>query len=363
MNPARGRERFPFHVGRELNAPAGTVVRLGDLGDITTRYRRPGPHTTLVTRLAVPGDKGDNFAARWHATQSDLARIDATKLSIDHLSAAVDLLTHNGNFVLLTADDDSAAYCWLTDPNTAEFMRVADTPCLVPALDEVVETGTVIGGIVDRLGVDMFVIDHIEMLHDSSRTDVIDEESVDRSRRRRRRLRPHARLEWRAGAARTAEQLGQLADRNAASLIVLTGDDRTVAGVAEELSRQTHRPVRVVEAGDRKTPTSRERLHLAAHQAIRELRTQTFGVAVDRLREELGQHDRAVAGAVATLEEISQHVVDTLFVDPTRWTESEHIDEIIRAALATGARVIPAERLDVDDGVAALLRTTLDRRS
>lgn len=337
-------------------AAALPPTRLIDVDTVIDRYRSRGPHTTVVLPVATPGQIGDDLTIRWHATRTGLRHQGASDRSLDLLDAAVDALSPTGGHVLLTANDDDAAYTWLTTEEPA-LQRVGPAPCLIPALGEVVGATAVVVAAVDRIGADLYLVDHTEIEPHGSITgedaEIHKAASGGWSQARRQR---HSEVVWERNAAGVASELADLALESGAALIVITGDQRATELAMRHLDTVRGVTVRSVDAGGRHEPDTWRRLHRTALEIAEVERSQTFGRSLEQVREELGQQDRAVAGAIETLQAISENRVGTLFIDTNEWRHQQHADEIVKAALLKGAQIVPAPLLDIPDGIAGLLR-------
>lgn len=348
-------DQTPFRPAHEAVEPEG-LIRLADTSSVLARYRLPGPHATVVMPIAMRGRRGNDMEKRWSATRNDLRHLGAPDDVLDRLEATVAQLPPCGYQALVTANADSAAYCWLIGPLAESLMRVGELPSLFPALTEVAGRPRAIAAAVDRVGADLAVVDHAHI--DAASTVDGDKEGIhksagdgwDQARNQR-----HSEVVWERNAADVAKEISRLVDAHRASVVVLSGDRRAVDLVAERLS-SPHLDVHAVQAGGRHEPDTPLRL-LAASIAVAEaVQDAQRRAGLERLAEELGQQDLAIDGEVHTLQAIADHRVSTLFVDTGSWTEHGHVDETIRAAHADGADISPVAAPDVADGVAALLR-------
>jgi stalled ribosome rescue protein Dom34 len=289
--------------------------------------------------IPAPGQAGDDRAVRWHVRRSELARAGAGNDALDHLDALVDALDPRGDTVLVTADDTDATFCWLIDRTVHHLTQVGPHPALIAALDELSDRAPVIVAVVDHLGADLFVLEHVQTHRHTG---------GDRSGYQRR-----AEAVYERNADTVAAQITEHAVHAAARLIVLTGDGRETAAVADHLD--THRfTVVTVHAGTRNDPRLAERLREAAIEQSLAHRADRRSVAIAHLREELGRHALAVEGQDATTSAITDGRVATLFVD--RIAIPDGADTLAYDTLLRGGTVVVADDLGVADSVAAILR-------
>jgi hypothetical protein len=331
---------------------ARATNELARVTDVLARYQRSGPHATVIMDIPAPGQAGDDRAVRWHVRRSELARAGAGNAALDHLDALVDALDPRGDTVLVTADDTDATFCWLTDRTVHHLTHVGPHPALIAALDELSDRTPVIVAVVDHLGADLFELDHLDLTEIGS----VNGEHIqthrhtggDRSGYQRR-----AEAVYERNADTVAAQITEHAVHAAARLIVLTGDDRETAAVADHLD--THRfTVVTVHAGARNDPRLAERLREAAIEQSLAHRADRRSVAIAHLREELGRHALAVEGQDATTTAIADGRVATLFVD--RIATPDGADTLAHDTLLRGGTVVVADDLGVADSVAAILR-------
>ncbi len=354
--PATGTETWrPAHAAPEIENQDG-LVRLTDSGAVLQRYQRSGPHATTVMPIPTPGRVGDDLAKRWSATRADLGHLGATEASLTHLDRAVAELAPCGYDVLITADDSDAAYCWLTAP-TPKFMNVGALPSLIPALAEVGRRPRVVAAAVDRIGADLFAIDHAELSTDAlvdGETDRIHKSAGDGHDQGRNQR--HSELVWNRNAREVADLLVALAHERRATQVLLTGDQHAVDLVRSHVTGRGNLSVQTVRAGGRHEPDTGLRLLAAAIATASALQQAANNADLGWLAEELGQNDRAVEGAQRTLDAATTGRVKTLVVDTSQPSGSDQVAEVIMTAASTGATVVATAAPHLSDGVAALLR-------
>lgn len=331
------------------------------MADVRDRYELAGPHVTAIVPVPKPGTVGDDFDLRWKATKADLRHRGASPQAIDQMDALVASTARRGRPLLVTANDDSATACWLgfdIEPS----MTVGTLPALVPAIQQLMTASApTIAAAVDRIGADIYSVDAFDItLHSSvdGEDDQIHKSasgggSGGWSQNRHQR---HSEVLWERNAALVAAEIDAQVTRLGADAIVITGDDRAVRLVEADVS---HEPVEAVahrQAGGRHEPATVDRLRRAALEERRERASATVADELARLREELGQRDRALDGSIHVVEAIAENRVGTLFVDMEEGRRDAQVDAIVRAALAHGAQLVVGDDFAVHDGIAALLR-------
>jgi hypothetical protein len=176
---------------------------------------------------------------------------------------------------------------------------------------------------------------------------------------------------WDRNAARVSEVVGDLAAQVRARVLLLAGDVRERALVAEHLAEELPPGIRVVQtdAGSRAEGAAEQPLAEATDSAVRDEAARQRGEVLDAYRRERGRASRgmaqtaASAGLPGVVEALREGKVDTLLVDPDGlassmdcrlWigVEPEQIGIAVEELQAMGATEPWPER--VED---ALLRT------
>jgi hypothetical protein len=339
-----------------VGARSERVVELKSIAAVGTRYDLAGPHTTAIVPVAVPGTVGDDFTVRWSATRADLAHLGASEPALARLDDVVSSVHRGGHTLLLTANDETAAFCWLSF-DIEPLLQVAPLPALVPAIREISASSTIVVAAVDRVGADIFEVGQFDItpIHtvEGEHEQIHKAASGGWSQPRHQR---HSEVTWERNATLIATELARVADRARATTVLVTGDDRAVHLVEDHLEGQSRHRVAQCHAGGRHEPETPTRLLDAARAERWADAAAVCERQLDDLREELGQHDRAIAGSVEVLEAITENRVGTLFVDIDEGRAVHHVDAIVRAALAHGAQLVVGAGFEVDDGLAALLR-------
>lgn len=345
------------------NAPKTSNIALGtppveltSIAAIKARYELPGPHVTVVVNVPLPMTVGDDAAVRYDATRTELLHVGASEESVGHIVGFLESSRRRGHPVLVTATDRGAAFCWLAF-DIAGSATVGNLPALLPALRQV-RLGRVpmVGAVVDRTGADLFGVDAFDIEPVDSVTGTTEHihkgagGGLSHSNHQR-----HSEQIW----ARNAELVAAAITTQAAALrarhVVLTGDDRAVRLVEEHLDE--HRVGTVVrrQAGGRHEPETPQRLRHAAFEVRASLDRQRTACAVDELSRELGQQDRALAGAMDVENAVDANEVKTLFVRPGT-NDAFDADAIICNALAHGVDIVVDAAVHGPDGIAAVLR-------
>lgn len=164
-------------------------------------------------------------------------------------------------------------------------------------------------------------------------------------------------------AASLGERIAQVAGESGWVLIGGTPEWARLAGAA--LPRHLGGRTLVSATLHHDAPT--DEIRRASKRAATELRGAEGGLLVDQLVEQAGGHGRAATGMPAVQRALRAQAVDVLLLSPEFIrTQERDAEELVRAALATGADLeIPsgsaAERLDeAASGIAARLRFAIE---
>jgi hypothetical protein len=339
------------HAHRGIHA-----TEMRSLADVIERYQLGGPHATIVIDLSTPGHVGDDRSVRWHARRHELMHAGADAAALTHLDRLVEAVEARAATVLLTANADGSAYCWLSDLSVAPMAHVGECPALLPAIDELTNRSPVLAALIDHLGAELFCVDHsvvgelgaVKGDHVQTHRHV----GGDQSGHQRR-----ADGVYERNAEAIAAEITRQTAARGARLIVLSGDAREVAAVEHHLDRRhldtRHVSVRTVHAGARHESDAIERLRSAvAEQELAE-RERRRAAAVSEFDRAAGRHTLAVTGRESTTAAIHEGRLATLLVERT----ATAADEVARDTLLFGGQVVVVvDVVDDPDGIAGVLR-------
>ena len=200
-----------------------------------------------------------------------------------------------------------------------------------------------------------------------------------------RRYQQRAENTWEQNAQDVAREVADLVERVDARLVVAAGDERALQLLREALPRDVLDRLETV-SGGRSPDGSADAIAAEVDRLVDSTVAADTVALLQKLREELGQADRAVDGPARTLEVLARAQVEVLLVhddlddDRRAWFGPEPLqvgmtreavqamgvdqpgqarlaDVAVRAALGTGAgvRVVPDPGLPTD-GLGAILR-------
>lgn len=333
------------HANRDVHAS-----EMRSLADTLERYQLAGPHATIVLDLAGPGHVGDDRSVRWHARRHELVHAGADAVTLSHLDRLIESLEPHPSTVLVTANADGSAHCWLSDQSVVPAAHVGDCPALLPAIDELTDRSPVLAALIDHLGADLFCVDRLVV----GELGTVKGDHVQTHRHVGGDQAGHQRRAdgvYERNAEAIAAEITRQAAAGGVQLVVLSGDAREVAAVEHHLDTH-HLSVRTVHAGARHESGALERLRSAVAAQVLDERAHRRSAAVSEFQQALGQHTLAVTGRESTTVAIREGRLATLLVE--RNTPSA--DETARDTLLFGGHVVVVDQLDHPDGIAGVLR-------
>ena len=363
-----------------------SALRAPDLADVVLTS---GLFATveLTTEQAV-----DNAAQledmRWRALRTSLAEAGAPDGVLEAIDGLIGErhLDGNGFTVVATAGGILLAES-PPGPPGREAARWAPLPWLIPLHAHRQAAPAVVAVLADRAGADVvaFAPGTAEETHREAGGNV---DPLARSKPggwSQRRYQQRAENTWEHNAKDVAGEVTKLADATNARLLVAAGDVRALQLLQESLPQRWLDVLSVMDGG-RSQDGSLERLTDDVWPFVVEAVDQDTDRLLEKFREELGQQDRAVEGAEATLAALAKAQVEVLLVsddpdderiawfgpDPTAVAlrhedlkglgvdspvEARLVDVAVRAALGTGAGlwIVPPEKVPAD-GMGGLLR-------
>jgi hypothetical protein len=352
--------------------------------DIARLFDHDGPFVTVYLDTDPEVENAAQHSmAHWRNVRRDLEEAGAPATALDAVEQVVPDAHHAGKALAAVADG-SGLLLWrgLVDPIARDVGLVGALPAVAPMLDEQQSNPTHVVVQCDRAGADIGVF-AAEGRGRSALLEVQAADPHDPDLRKskpggwsQRRYQERAENAWEQSAKEVVERLTKVCDIVEPRLVLVGGDVRAVQLLKDHLPPRVANVVREFD-GD---PSSavREVAALVAEDTV---------AVLEKLREELGQHDRAVQGVDATLAALSAARVDTLLVhdDPDDdrhcWFATDPhpplaavdarvlhdqgvddpvaarvVDVAIRTALRTGARVRMVPATTVDERLGAILR-------
>jgi hypothetical protein len=342
--------------------------------------------TVLLGTDPAEANPGPRWAQRWKTARRGLQGLGADPGALARLDDAADDAYRRGDAFYAVA---GAERLWVAEtwPGAVrhELLRWAVLPSLAPLLARRQREVPHVIALVDREGADVVTVER----GGQAREQEVDGEHGAIIRKSapggwsQRRYQDRAEESWARTARGIAGVVTAAADRVDARLLVLAGDVRELQLVRDALPGRLHDRVHVVEGGRAAGTDESAR----THEIDRLLDTAVADATVAllrKLREELGQHDRAVVGAASTMEALRRGQVEVLLAhdDPAdertaafgtsitalaakssvldadeRPRTGRLVDVLVRAAVGTGAdvRIVPSVDA-LPDGTGAILR-------
>ena len=358
----------------------------GPTDDLLRLLDSPGPfltlHMTIDRRVENAASRN---AVRWRDRRDGLAGEGVPEAVLGEVDALVAEVHHDGESLFVVANEAGILHAAAgPEPPAHELASWSPLPSLAPLIALRQGSPPYVTVVVDRTGADVSASgpDGQWEAEPGGATDPI--RKVAAGGWYQRHIQERAENTGEHNAAEVAAVVSRLAGMVDARLIAVSGDERAVHLLTTDLPTELAPKVEVVDGsrgadgGPALDPDQLRRslASVAASETVALLR---------KLHEELGQHDRAVAGRRDTLAALGRAQVQVLLVhdDPADeqqiWfgPEAAHlamteadlrslgveepvqgraVDVAIRAALGTGAqvRIVPSET--VDGGMAGILR-------
>jgi peptide subunit release factor 1 (eRF1) len=361
------------------------AVSAPDLADVVTG---PGPFATVyLTTESTIENAAQRSEQHWKPVRSRLADEgvpDSVLAAIDPLVADAHL---QGETLAVVARADGVLHVEHGPEPTPDRATCAAVPALVPILSWRQASPTHVTVLADRTGADISVIRHDrpDLTREAGDGDGFGATKVKPGGWSQRRYQERAENTWEKNADDVAKQVTSLVERFDASLVILAGDVRATELIRNALPAHVTERLEVVD-GSRAEDGSDEDFTAAVRGRLDGAVARDTVRLLDKLKEELGQNDRAGNGPAATLGALARAQVEVLLVhedqddertaffgpEPTQVgtnrddvagmgvdepAEGRLVDVAVRAALATGAgiRVVPGGDIP-KGGLGAILR-------
>lgn len=363
--------------------PRGAVVA----PDLAELWERPGPFLTAYVQTEAGIDNAaQRNEAKWRALRGDLDKEAVPAAALDLVDPLVSDAHHEGQALCVIASEHEVLH---VEHHTQPLVRSVAWWDNLPRLGTVLEwrqrQPSYVIVVSDRTGADIIGVrfgrDEVHREGGGGEDPI---RKVHPGGWSQRRFQQRAENVWDKNAHDVAGEVAKLAAQIDARLIVAAGDVRALQLLQESLPKELHDHLVTIE-GQRATNGGEDEI---ASQVIRMVDT---AVAADmkqmlvKLKEELGQGDRACEGAPATIDALARAQVDVLLVhddpdddrraffgeDPTQVgltasaveafggepREGRLIDVAIRTAMSTsaGVRIVPKGG-GPKDSIGAILR-------
>lgn len=374
----------------------GTAVTpLADLDDLGEVVDRPGPFLTDYASFEPATEAlADEIRIRWEGRRRSLAGAGAPDAALDAVAAALEDGPRGaaGLAVVVPGAGDPLVERLAAAPVDAASWQAV--PALRPLIAQRQRQPAHVVALVDRTGADLRARTASGPGERDVEVTVAGEDDVIRKVApggwSQRRFQQRAEDSWQRNMAQVAAELGGLAERVRAPVVAVGGDERAVGYLVEALPggvRDRVERIGVTRAED----GSSHRLDAEVDAELDAWVAARVDAVMAEHAEELGQRDRATAGAGSTLAALRAARVALLLVaeradpddeqrsawvgasadqvatdagdlaDPDGARSAPLLDAAVAAALATGAGVlvVPTSDSRPDSGPPAALRDGL----
>jgi peptide subunit release factor 1 (eRF1) len=360
---------------------------MADLQDLAPLVARPAPVVTAyLNARSDRTDADDRLRVEWVNARRDAAASGAPEPALEALDRlAADVHHADGAAVVaVVAADGSTWHEALLDPVAHDLVAVDTLPRLAPVIEVRQRSVPHLVVVADRVGADLVAVaDGV-----AAESRLVEGSDVDVHRGApggwsQRRFQQRAENRWEDNARGVADEVGDLARRVGARVVVVAGDERALAALRDHVDADTAGLVREVAGSRHGDPEA------VAEEAVRLAATEAASEVVERLEAFASARGRgaAVDGAEATLAALGEGRVERLLVhdDPdddrrarisadrrlvaaagvdttglgTELVDARLVDAAVTAALTTGAAItiVPAAGRNAPaDGLGAVLR-------
>jgi Bacterial archaeo-eukaryotic release factor family 2 len=348
----------------------------------------PGPFVSVyLTTEAAVEHASSRSQRRWNVLRDELAGAGADEPALAAVDPWVRDAHEHGECLAVVARRHGVLHVeYGPDPPRRDLGRWAPLPSLGPLLEWRQLSPPHLIVLIDRRGADLVAVTRqmasVREVAGDPNEPITKVAPGGWSQRRYQQRAEHT---WERNAGTVADEVVRLCDKIDARLVVVAGDVRAVHLLREALPGRVERLVRVIEGG-RAPGTADDAEAAAITRLTASVAAEETTALLRKLREELGQHDRAVQGPAATLEALARKQVEVLLVhddpdDPrTAWcspeplaaagtrddletmgitepVEARLVDVAVRVALGSGAtvRLVPGAG-PMEGGIGAILR-------
>lgn len=379
----------------------GTALApLTDLDDLRPVVAGLGPFLSVHLPLApATEEQPAEMALRWRAGRSRAVEAGAPEpllAVVDGLLDGAQRLGAGLSVIAAAGGDVHVSHTPVPTPH--EVVRWEPVPSLAPLIAVRQQLQPHVVALVDRVGADLAVRRSAAPgspgngAAEASATVDGDDYPIRKTSGggwSQRRYQQHAEETWHHNMSDVATELAALAERSGARIVAIGGDERAVGLVLDQLPaavRDLVRPIAATRAADGSTG----QLDAEVAEAVDAWTDSQLARTLELYEQELGQNDRATAGARDTLAALRESRVAVLLValdandEGRAWVGTSPdqvgaapeelaaglpaevqaaarsaplVDVVVAAAVATGAdvRVVPTSA-GLREGVGALLR-------
>lgn len=364
---------------------AGTVPRVGvQLAHLAELITGPGPFLSVYLGTEAGVDNAaQRSAQRWKPLRQDLSAAGAPERALEEVDRHVSEAHLHGETLAVIVAGEQTLVEHLDAPLERDRGSWARLPDLVPLVRWQQDHPPFVVALADRGGADLMADQPGKAALRRVAGDGDPERKVAPGGWSQSRYQRRAEDDWAHTAATVAQRLARLSDEVDARIVVLGGDVRAKQLILDDLPPTLVRRTRVIDPGRAADGSEEERADEIRRLVSTAVAEDTVAL-VEKVKEELGQHDRAVEGIDATIEALNRAAVDLLLLhddlEHTVWVGPEPVpigvdradaalasdeapqearlaDALVRGAVGTGAslRIVPRAG-PMQDGIGALLR-------
>jgi hypothetical protein len=368
---------------------SGTTPDVGVAApDLAEVMRGEGPFLTVyLTTEAQIENASQRTEQRWRTLRDQLAQEGAPEDVLAQIDELVPDAHHSGECLAVIADSSGVRHVEhgaVAPPR--DWGRWSALPLVLPILEWRQSAPPYVIVTIDRQGADMVAYRHEspEITRQAGSNDDHHLQKVQAGGWSQRRYQERAENNWESNAEDVAKVLTRLVEQVGARTVLVAGDERAVQLLRDSLSEEVTSILEVIDGGrgqDGSDPSESD----DARRLVKTAVARDTVTILEKLKEELGQHDRATSGVDATLAALQMAQVHVLLIgndlddERTIWfgedpaqlgrsrddvaglgaqnpQEGRLVDAFVRSALCSSGSIRVVANAAVDEGVAAVLR-------
>lgn len=315
----------------EASGPVNQLAHEVVSDGVRRLFDAPGPLTTVYLHTESDAtNAAQRNELRWRSLRSDLEAQGAPAAALDAITGLLGGPHHEGDTLAAVASADGTLLHveHLPEPPTHDWGVFGPIAAAIPLVAWRQSQPAYAVVLADRTGADIlgFVAGGDEVVTDEvgDRDDGWRMKLPSGGGWSQARFQRSVKDDWMHRAQEVAGAVDELVDRIGARLVVVSGDDRAIQLLRQYVKASTAERITLVDGGRAPDGGSDHVAEAVVRLVASSVASQTVAT-LEHFRQELGQADRAVEGAAATLAALSAGQVETLLIggdpddDRTAW--------------------------------------------
>lgn len=345
---------------------AGTTPDVGLAPrDVVAWFEAGGPFATLSLNTDPRIENAAQYSERrWRTQREELGTAGTPEAVLATMDPVIgDAHLYGAGLAVVAGAGGLLHVEHHAHPPAVEFARWSPLPSVAGILEWRQSHVPHVLVLTDRRGADLYAADATgNELRDEAGDPKRRVEKVAPGGWSQRRYQQRAEVAWERNAAEVADELVLLVERVDAKIVVVAGDVRATQLLREHLPERVAALVHEID-GNRARDGSETEIALETSRLVATAAARDTVAAIEKFREERGQHDRAAQGAEATLAALQEARVELLLIhdDPddirAGWFGERPTDAAVRPDDLVGLREEPQKARLVDVALRAALGT------